>query len=99
MSDVALKKYTVLFDDGFMGGANLPDPPTSDNQCASIKEAGEMFRRWMIDSGNDYSRSEGYGQPCAYVYLTAEYDGIAYGDYPYAAFDRGPRGGIHSVSL
>jgi hypothetical protein len=91
--------YTVLFSDGFSNGATLPDAPSADNQTNSIAGARDMFRNWLTDSRNDYQRADGYGAPCAYVYLTADYDGIAYGDYPTAAFEYGPRGGIVSVSL
>lgn len=94
-----MKTYTVLFNDGFPSGATLPDAPSESNQTDSISGARDMFRDWLEASGNDYQRAEGYGAPCAYVYLTADYDGIAYGDYPTAAFEYGPRGGIVRVSL
>jgi hypothetical protein len=94
-----MKKFTVHYSDGLGGGGGmLPDAPSDENQAASLAEAGEMFRKWMVDSGNDYHRADGYGAPCAWIYLTSGYDGIAYGD-PYAAFERGPKGGIARASL
>lgn len=91
--------YTVLFHDGFPSGGTLPEAPGENNQTNSIAGAQDLFRTWLRDSGNDYQRGDGYGAPCAYVYVTADYDGIAYGDYPYAAFEYGPRGGVVRVSL
>jgi hypothetical protein len=94
-----MRQYTVLFFDGFNAGATLPEAPSEKNTVSSIQAAGELFRRWMIDSGNDYQRADGYGAPSASVYPTADYDGIAYGDYPTAAFERGPRGGVARICL
>jgi len=92
--------YTVLFSDGLPGGGGmLPDAPNDENQASSISAARDMFANWLRASGNDYQRAEGYGAPCAWIYRTADYDGIAYGDYPTAAFEYGPRGGIVRVSL
>lgn len=94
-----MKRYTVLCSDGIGNGMFLPDPPSEENTVSNLKAAADLFRDWMRASGNDYSRGDGYGAPSASVYLTADYDGIAYGDNLYALYERGPRGGIASVSL
>ncbi|MFI5840560.1 hypothetical protein ACIA8K_12710 [Catenuloplanes sp. NPDC051500] len=94
-----LGKYTVLCDAGFNGGATLPDAPSPENTTNSLRDAGATFRTWMRESGNDYHRADGYGAPVAWVYMTADYDGIAYGDNGVVAFERGPRGGIVRVNV
>ncbi len=94
-----IRRYVVLMHDGISNGMFLPDAPSADNTVDSLAAARDMFRDWMRASGNDYHRADGYGAPSATVYPSADYDGIAYGDYPYAAFERGPRGGIVDVAL
>lgn len=94
-----MKRYTVLCSDGIGNGMFLPDPPSEENTVSTLKAAADLFRDWVRESGNDYAHGDGYGAPSALVYLTADYDGIAYGDYPCAGFERGPRGGIASMYL
>jgi hypothetical protein len=94
-----LKQLTVLFHNGFNNGAMLPEAPGADNTVNSLKEASELFRTWLRESGNDYVRGDGYGSPSATVWPTADYDGVAYGDYPYAMYELGPRGGVVKVSI
>lgn len=94
-----IKRYTVLFSDGISNGVYLPDAPSDDNTVSNLRAAEQLFRDWVKASGNDYQRGDGYGAPSAWVYLSSEYDGIAYGDYPYAAFEYGPRGGVVRLCL
>ena len=94
-----IRKYVVLCHDGISNGATLPDAPTEGNTVNSLSAARDLFRKWMHESGNDYTRADGYGQASASVYPAKDYDGSAYGDYPYAAFERGPRGGVCNIPL
>jgi hypothetical protein len=95
---VVTRKYTVLMHDGIGGGAMGPEFPKNGNQANSINEARRKFRQWLTDSGNDYTRAEGYGQPCAFVYLTNDWDGISYGSEFHFGLERGVRGGITLVT-
>lgn len=87
-------KYVIMFYDGLGPYNPWPDAPSTDNTCASLTDARRMFRAWLTDSGNDYRRAEGYGQPWADVYRVADWDGISYGDMMSARFTRAMRGGI-----
>lgn len=90
-------KYTVLMYDG-ISPSFTPEPPSQDTGAATIADARRMFATWLRDSGNDYTRADGYGQPWADVVLTASWDGISYGDVTggdgICRLMRGPRGGI-----
>jgi hypothetical protein len=87
-------RYVVQFYDGLPGGGLLPEPPHRNNTCNTLRQAVDMFREWMRQSGNDYKRADGYGEPSATVHAFDAWDGISYGDYPLAMFTRGIRGGI-----
>ncbi len=95
---MSLPRYTILVHDGIGPMGNMPEPPTEDNTVSTIDEARRWFTRWLRDSGNDYTRAEGYGQPFADVVHTERYDGISYGDVTggdgVCRFERGPAGGI-----
>jgi hypothetical protein len=89
------KRYTVIFHDGIGPSSNEPERPCNTNQAATTVEARSMFREWLKASGNDYTRADGYDQACAEVIETDRWDGISYGDYPWAfLLKRGKRGGI-----
>jgi len=92
-----LKRYTVLCHDGLHSNP-YPEEPSADNQADTLEGARALFRRWLRDSGNDYTRAEGYGQPFADIVYTASWDGTSYGDVTggdgVERLERGPRGGI-----
>lgn len=93
-----MKRYTLLFHDGIGPYSPCPDAPTADNQAGSMLEASDVFKAWMRDSGNDYTRADGYDAPWADVYLTEMWDGISYGE-PLWRIQRGPRGGAIRTSF
>lgn len=97
MTTTKLPRYAVLMHDGFPSNP-WPEPPSADNTVATIAEARRLFRSWLRDSGNDYTRAEGYGAPYADVVRTDMWDGVSYGDTTggdgVCRFGRGPRGGI-----
>lgn len=84
----------MQFVDGISPSSGMPEAPSASNTTNTLANVRRMFRAWLRDSGNDYTRAEGYGQPTAWVTLRVAWDGISYGDYPVALFVRGPRGGI-----
>jgi hypothetical protein len=92
------KRYTVLTYDGLGPYSPMPEAPADDNGAKTLADARALFKRWLRDSGNDYTRAEGYGQPWADVVLTESWDGISYGDVTggdgVCRFERGTRGGI-----
>ena len=96
------KKYTVLTYDGIGPYGAGPESPNVDNGADTLADAVQLFRRWMRESGNDYTRAEGYGEPWCDVVLTASWDGISYGDVTggdgVMRLVRGPRGGIVRLS-
>lgn len=93
-------RYTVIFNDGIGPSSGEPEAPCNDNQAGTLEDARYMFRNWLRESGNDYHRSAGYGQPQAEVIRTSLWDGISYGDYPWTAIlTRGPRGGVVRESI
>lgn len=94
-----MKRYTILTQTEFSFGGSLPEAPSDENTVQTLAEVRTWLHKWLRESGNDYTRADGYGQPSAWVYLTESYDGISYGDYPEAVFERGPRGGIIRVSI
>lgn len=100
---MAIGKYVVLTHDGLGPYSGSPEPPGRDNTVKTLKAARNLFRRWLRDSGNDYVRAEGYGQPWADVVLAANWDGISYGDITggngIERLERGPRGGITRSSF
>lgn len=75
-----------------------PEPPTTANTVTSLREARDMFAAWLTASGNDFTRSETYGQPWADVVLRDAWDGVSYGDITGGTgvlrFERARRGGI-----
>lgn len=92
-------RYVVQYEDG-IGHGNTPEPPTLANTFDTLKDVRNAFGAWLKDSGNDYVRAEGYGQPSAWVHTFDSWDGISYGDgYPVALFTRGPMGGIVRESV
>lgn len=96
VADPNSPKYTVLVHDG-ISPAYMPEPPSRDNGADTLTGAVTLFRAWLRNSGNDFARSDGYGQPWADVVLTASWDGISYGDVTggdgICRLTRGPRGG------
>jgi hypothetical protein len=87
-------KYTVLMHDGLTPSSGVPEYPSARNQAASIEDAKILFKTWLRDSGNDYTRAAGYESPYAEVILTRSWDGISYGDYPWVCLlKRGNLGG------
>jgi hypothetical protein len=93
------ERYTVLCYGPASASDGMPERPRIANQAANLAEAQDVFRQWMRDTGNDYRAADGYGQPCAWVYLTSAYDGISYGDMAYRLYERGIRGGIINVDI
>ncbi len=87
-------KYTILAHDGIGPGPMGPEAPAPDNQVDSFREAERWFRAWLRDTGNDYTRADGYGAPFADVVPTDLWDGISYGDNFLIRLERGPRGGV-----
>lgn len=91
-------RYTVLMNDGLGSSGAGPEGPSASNGADTLDEARNLFRVWLQDSGNDYTRADGYGQPWADVVHTDRWDGISYGDITggdgVCRFERGPRGGI-----
>lgn len=93
-----LGRYTVLMYDGIGPYSPSPEPPSPHNTANTLAHARTLFRRWLRDSGNDYTRREGYSQPWADIVLTDNWDGISYGDITggdgIERLTRGPNGGI-----
>lgn len=93
-----MSRYTVLAYDGIGPYSGSPEAPSADNGADTLADARALFARWMRETGNDYQRAEGYGQPWADVVVTERWDGISYGDVTggdgVCRFERGPRGGI-----
>ena len=94
----ALGRYTVLAHDGLSAGNPYPEAPASSNTASTLAGAEQLFRRWLRESGNHYTRAEGYGSPWADVVPTENWDGTSYGDITggegVLRFERGVRGGI-----
>jgi hypothetical protein len=97
VSTTGLGKYTVLTHDGLSSNP-YPEPPSRANTADTLAAARELFRTWLGNSGNDYTRADGYGQPWADIVPTSAWDGTSYGDTTggdgIERLTRGPRGGI-----
>ncbi len=89
--------YALLFNDGITPSNGVPEPPETAGGTApvvhSLVAATERFREWLRESGNDYTRADGYDQPWCDVYNSDAWDGISYGD-PWWRFERTKSGGI-----
>lgn len=91
---VVPKRYTLCIYDG-LGGGVVAVVPHTNNQVSTHGAARTMFKQWLIESGNNYRRSDGYGAPYADLHYTDDWDGISYGDCSIIKrYTRGEKGGI-----
>jgi len=88
------KTYALSISAGFPG-RDLP-PDGSEPQFNSIATAREYFRSWVVESGNDYLRTDGCG-PAGWLHFASAWDGISYGDGYRCIFELGPRLGIRTM--
>ncbi len=103
MTNTQAPRYTVLTYDGIGPYGGFPEAPADHNGAHTLADAVKLFRAWMCETGNDYTRAEGYGQPWADVVLTSSWDGVSYGDITggdgVMRLERGPRGGVNRLSF
>jgi len=86
-----MAKYTIQVAHQLYGIQNEPQAPSADNGADSLNEIRRVFTR-LCESAGLYL---GDGQHLqGSVHLTADWDGISYGDYPHMVITEGPRGGI-----
>ncbi len=88
-------KYSLEFDSGFPGHAAAMGPlgPGHDNQVATLSEARSAAREY-------FGRSWVGEHASVWVYRSADFDGVSYGDYAQVAvYERGPRGGLVSLDF
>ena len=89
-----LPKYTLHIHEA--GPFNpWPEPPTKDNTVSTLADAARWFKRnYWWPGVADVTEGDGYEGPFVDITLTADWDGISYGDCPLWRLTFGPRGGV-----
>lgn len=99
MTDEKLGKYVVLMQ--FFRRSNpYPEEPTPDNTFDNLTACEGYYKRQAVESGHDYQLiGEDDGGACwADINLTANWDGISYGDGHMYRLELGARGGVVRTS-